>query len=146
MSASEDNWTLHIQALSDDFLSFDGPFVRAFPGRLMEAPTVIYHGDRYHMINSGCTGWAANAARYATAEHILGPWTEHGNPCRGDRADTTFDSQGTFLFCPERCNRPIFMADRWTPQNPIDGRYVWLPVSVDDNGLFYLEWNDAWRF
>jgi len=26
----------------------------------------------------------------------------------------------------------VFMADRWRPKNPIDGRYVWLPIEFED--------------
>lgn len=37
----------------------------------------------------------------------------------------------------------IFMTDRWTPNHPIDGRYVWLPVRFE-NGLPVLEWSDRW--
>ena len=37
----------------------------------------------------------------------------------------------------------IFMADRWTPKNPIDGRYVWLPIQFENN-LPVLRWLDNW--
>jgi hypothetical protein len=36
------------------------------------------------------------------------------------------------------------MADRWRPQNAIDGRYVWLPVQFDDQGIPFLKWLDEW--
>jgi hypothetical protein len=35
------------------------------------------------------------------------------------------------------------MADRWKPENPIDGRYVWLPIRFKD-GLMVLHWSDSW--
>lgn len=35
------------------------------------------------------------------------------------------------------------MGDRWTPENAIDGRYVWLPVEFKDN-KFILKWYDEW--
>ena len=37
----------------------------------------------------------------------------------------------------------IFLADRWNPQNAIDGRYIWLPIRVSDSGLL-IEWYDEW--
>ncbi|MBF0651518.1 hypothetical protein IR083_22130 [Dysgonomonas sp. GY75] len=37
----------------------------------------------------------------------------------------------------------IFMTDRWTPNNPIDGRYVWLPIQFSGN-LPILKWLDEW--
>jgi alpha-glucosidase len=36
------------------------------------------------------------------------------------------------------------MADRWKPKNPIDGRYVWLPV-IFENDLPVLKWFDSWN-
>jgi len=37
----------------------------------------------------------------------------------------------------------IFMADRWRPSNPIDGRYIWLPVRWED-GKPVVHWLKEW--
>jgi hypothetical protein len=37
----------------------------------------------------------------------------------------------------------IFMADVWRPNNPIDGRYVWLPIHWH-NGLPVFKWGSEW--
>ena len=142
--ASEENSTLHISRLTDDYLAPAGDYVRVFPGRFMEAPALFKHEGRYYLIASGCTGWAPNAARSAVADSIWGPWTELGNPAVGPGAELTFDSQSTFVL-PVR-GRPgafVFMADRWRPKNAIDGRYVWLPVLFR-NGRVEIEWRDEW--
>ena len=142
--ASEENSTLHISRLADDYLAPAGDYVRVFPGRFMEAPALFKHEGRYYLVASGCTGWAPNAARSAVADSIWGPWTELGNPAVGPDAERTFESQSTFVL-PLR-DRPgafIFMADRWRPGNAIDGRYVWLPVLFR-NGRFEIEWRDEW--
>ena len=67
------------------------------------------------------------AARSAVADRIEGPWTELGNPARGEGAETTFGTQGTFAW--EEQGRIFFLADEWRPENAIDGRYVWLEVT-----------------
>ena len=36
------------------------------------------------------------------------------------------------------------MADLWRPENPIDGRYVWLPIRWEA-GLPVLDWQDDWK-
>ena len=36
------------------------------------------------------------------------------------------------------------MADRWKPENPIEGKYIWLPLKVKDNKLVELEWKEKW--
>jgi hypothetical protein len=38
----------------------------------------------------------------------------------------------------------IFMADRWKPENAIDGRYIWLPIQFDKTGKPFIELMDRW--
>ena len=66
--SSEENSTTHIAELTPDYTGHTGKFVRAFPGRFMEAPAIFKHKGKYYFIASGCTGWAPNAARSAVAD------------------------------------------------------------------------------
>lgn len=142
--ASEENQTLHISELTDDYLRTTGEFVRVFEGRYMEAPTVFKRRGRYLLVASGCTGWKPNEARSAVADSIRGPWRELGNPCIGPDADLTFLAQSTYILpLPGREDAFIFMADRWRPENPIDGRYVWLPIELSED-RFHIRWRAAW--
>lgn len=145
--SSEENGTLHISQLTDDYMKPAGRYVRIFPGDFNEAPAMFKHQGKYYLFSSGCSGWAPNAARLATADAIGGPWRALGNPCVGpeERTRITFDSQSTCVLPVH--GRPgafIFMADRWRPANAIDGRYVWLPVRFDGNGKPFLAWLDQW--
>lgn len=144
--SSEENSTTHISRLTDDYLSYSGEYIRIFPGRYMEAPTLFKTIEgKYYFIASGCTGWKPNEARLAMADNIWGPWTELSNPCIGADAELTFQSQSTYVLPVEgRNNAFIFMADRWQPDNAIDGRYIWLPVQFNENNIPYLEWMDKW--
>jgi hypothetical protein len=143
-TASENNKTLHISRLSDDYLTTSGQHTQAFPDRYMEAPAVFRHQGRYWFIASGCTGWAPNAARAAVSDSIWGPWEERGNPCVGPDADLTFGGQSTYVLpVAGKEGAFLFLADRWTPDNPIDGKYVWLPIEWTENG-FQIRWRDRW--
>lgn len=143
--SSEENLTIHIAELTDDYLTHSGKYVRVEPGGHNEAPAIAKKDGRYFMITSGCTGWDPNAARLLTANHILGPWTLHPNPCVGNHAELTFYSQSTYLQPIQgKKDAFLFMADRWNPKNPIDGRYVWLPVLFE-NDLPVLKWVDEWK-
>jgi hypothetical protein len=144
--ASEANGTLHISELSNDFLEPAGKFVRIFPGRFHEAPSVFKARGKYFLITSDCSGWAPNSARVSVADHIFGPWEELGNPCLGtnEQTATTFGAQSTFVLPVQgRTDAFIFMADRWHPANAIDGRYVWLPIEFK-HGVPTISWHDEW--
>ncbi len=142
--ASEENSTLHLSELSDDYTAPSGRYLRLFPGRFTEAPALFKRNGRYYLVASGCTGWDPNAARSASAPTIWGPWRELGNPAVGPDSALTFHSQSTFVLpVPGRPDAFIFMADRWAPQNPIDGRYVWLPITFEGDRPF-IAWRDAW--
>ena len=141
---SEDNQTMHVSLLSDDYLRPDGKFKRIFIGRSMEAPAVFKHQGRYYFIGSGCTAYAPNAARSAVATSIWGPWKEIGNPCVGKNADKTFLSQSTFVFpVANKSGAFIFMADQWNVYENKGSRYVWLPVHFEE-GRVVLTWANEW--
>jgi hypothetical protein len=148
--ASEENLTLHIAQLSDDYLSFSGRYHRVFPGGHNEAPAVFKRDGKYYLLASGCTGWEPNAARSAVADSIWGPWKMMDNPCVGVNPNNvlgpekTFGGQSTFVL-PVQGKRDAFIAmfDMWRPRNAIDGRYLWLPIEFTDEH-FQIKWVDQW--
>lgn len=143
--SSEDNLTLHIAELSDDYQSHTGKYVRLAPAGHNEAPAIFKKDGKYWMITSGCTGWEPNEARMFSADSIYGPWTKHPNPCTGPGANLTFGGQSTFVLpVPGKKNCFIFMADQWRPRRHIDGRYIWLPVRFRTDGTPFIEWQEQW--
>ena len=142
--ASEENQTIQIAELTDDYMNHTGRYVRALEGKHNEAPTVFKKDGKYYLITSDCTGWAPNASRMAVADSLFGKWTELGNPCIGPESNLTFKSQGTFILKIEgKKDAFIFMADRWTPNLQFDARYIWLPILFE-NGIPVLKWHDKW--
>ncbi|CAA6692478.1 MULTISPECIES: glycoside hydrolase family 43 protein [unclassified Lentimonas] len=150
IASSEENMTLHISELSPDFLSFTDRYVRALPGGKNEAPAICKHDGRYWLLASGLTGWDPNPARSAVADTILGPWKPLGNPAVGVNPsnnlgpEKTFGAQSTFIV-PVQGKPGAFIAmfDIWRPKNPIDGRYIWLPIQFEENS-YKIEWMDEW--
>lgn len=144
--SSEENSTLHISQLTDDYLSYSGKYARFFVDRYMEGPAIFKTSNgTYFFMGSDCTGWKPNEARSAVAKSIWGPWTELGNPCIGADSALTFHSQSTFfLSVPGKKDKFIYMGDRWTPENAIDGRYIWLPVELKGD-RFIIRWLDKWK-
>tara|TARA_R110002126_G_scaffold72364_2_gene180928 strand:+ start:1245 stop:2369 length:1125 start_codon:yes stop_codon:yes gene_type:complete len=147
ITASEENQTLLISKLSDDYLSLTDKYVRVLPSQRNEASAIFKKDGKYYMFSSGLTGWKPNPARLSVTNKMLGEWTSLGNPVVGSEKEkaTTFESQSTYIIpVIGKKDAYIFVADRWRPKNPIDGRYVWLPVLFNDNGVPYLKWQDKW--
>jgi hypothetical protein len=143
--SSENNDTLQVSLLTDDYLKPAGKYARIFIGRRMEAPAVFKHSGKYYLIASGCTGWDPNEARSAVADNIFGPWTELENPCRGKDAKTTFGGQSTYVL--QVAGQPdtyIAMFDRWKKWDLADSRHVWLPLEFDAQGKPKVPWHDEW--
>ena len=144
ISSSEENQTLHISKLTDDYLGFSKEWVRVQPGGQNEAPAVFKHKETYYMITSGLTGWKPNKARSFKAKSMFGPWEKLANPAKGKNADVTFFSQSTYVLPINRAEGIyIYMGDRWNPKKHSDGRYIWLPLVVKQ-GQPAMEWQDEW--
>ena len=117
-----------------------------------EAPAVIKRKGVYHLLGSGSSGWKPNVARYYTANSILGKWTYHGNPCNGYNivdslgVEKTFGGQSSYILPVQgRTDAYIAMFDIWKPENPITGRYIWLPIDFS-SGKMVINWRDTWNF
>lgn len=144
--SSENNQTMHVSQLSDDYLRPAGKFARIFIGESVEAPAVFKHAGKYYLLGSGCTGWDPNPAHLAVADSIFGPWVMLDNPCRGPEADITFRSQSTFVFpVAGRPGQLVAMFDRWNKWDLEDSRYVWLPVKFGGEGRPEIHWQARWK-
>ena len=131
--SSEDNLTLNIAELNDEFTDHTGKYIRLFPGGHNEAPAIFKKDGKYWMITSGCTGWAPNAARMMWADSLMGEWHQMPNPCVGPEADKTFGGQGTSIMNID--GEWVFMADIWNPKNLPDSRHLWLPITFTEEGV-----------
>ena len=135
--SSENNATLYISELTDDYLKPTGRYTRNFVKQSREAPAVFKYNGKYYMLSSGCTGWAPNAARLFSAPSIWGPWKQHPNPCQGEGSERTFGGQSTYILQLPG-NRYLFMADIWRPKSLMYSGYLWIPVRFDEEGMPYL--------
>lgn len=141
--SAEENLTLNIAELDSTYTRHTGRYIRVAPGGHNEAPAVMKHGGKYWMITSGCTGWAPNEARMMSADSLMGQWTIHPNPCRGEDAKLTYGGQSTYIMPIAGAEgKFVAMFDRWRPKNLRDSRYVWLPVLFTPDGTPYLDWKE----
>ena len=142
--AARDNYDMRICELSDDFLSATTNDVLIASDH-REGPAPFKYAGRYYLITSACTGFAPNAANYYTADRMMGPWTAHPNPCVGPKAETTFDSQSTFVLpVPGKPGAFIFMADHWVPRDLKSSGHIWLPIEIKGEALT-IKWQAEWN-
>ncbi|GLU53798.1 glycosyl hydrolase family 43 [Dyadobacter frigoris] len=139
--ASEDNNTMYINQLSNDYCSVTNQYIRISEGKRREAPAMFKFGKKYYLLTSACTGWSPNAASYAVSDSPLGDWKPMGNPCIGPFSETTFSSQGTFVLPINAKNgKFLFIADRWNKTDLENSRYLWLPMEVKGD-IINITWS-----
>ena len=153
ITSSQENLTLLISELNDDYSDFTGKYVMVAPGGQNEAPTILKHNGTYWMICSGCTGWAPNEARMFHSKSIWGPWTQVASPFTGANAtyknfpaSKTFGAQGTYILDTKSLgikgtkSRFIFMADIWNPEHLSQSLHLWLPIEFGKDGKPVIKW------
>lgn len=144
--STDENGCLACVKLADDYLSCTNELDYCIWWKWREAPAVFKYDNTYYMITSGCTGWDANAADFATAPTPQGPWTQRGNPCVGSGAEKTFGSQSAWVLpIDSKAGKFIFIGDIWRPSNHSESGYVWLPIQINSDGSLRIEWLDEWR-
>ena len=142
--SSEDNATLYISELTDDYLGHKGPYTRNFINKFREAPAVFKRGNKFYLITSGCSAWDPNKAEYAVADSLMGEWTVMSNPCQGKDADKTFYGQSTYVLpIADKPDAFIAMFDKWEKTDLEKSGYIWLPVMFDKEKMT-IRWRDNW--
>jgi beta-xylosidase len=139
-----------IHQLSDDYLSVVD--VRLMENVEGEAPALFHTHGMYYCVTSRLTGWAPNQNTYCTAPTLHGPWRPRGPFALGARAQTTFDSQVTFVLpLAHTPHTFIFLADRFGAVTDLlvpDMRqavHVWLPIILDpQTQSMQVQWLDEW--
>ena len=149
ITSSQENLTLLVSELTDDYLNFTGKYNMVAPGGQNEAPCIFKHNGTYWLICSGCTGWAPNEARMFSAKSIWGPWKQHPSPFVGTAtgyqnmpANKTFGAQGTYIY--QMNGKPVFMADIWNPRHLSQSLHLWLPIEFDKDDVPVIRWADKW--
>ena len=143
--SSENNRTMHISLLTDDYLKPSGSENRIFIDQSREAPAMFKNSGKYYLITSACTGWSPNKAILASADSIMGKWKMLYNPCTGPDADSTYHAQSTFVMpINSKEGKFIFMADIWNKTDLENSKYLWLPLIVQNDSVI-VKWKPGWR-
>ncbi len=142
-AADHINRTIRMVALSDDYreLTTEDKDIEAH----CEGPGILKKKNTYYMLTSGCSGWTPNPATYYTAENIMGPYTQRGHPFVGDAGNNSFNSQPCYIFkIPGYKDAYLYMGDRWNGYGHADSRYVFLPITITEEGEMQIHWYEEW--
>ncbi len=142
-AADHTNRTIRMVELSDDYLSTTTRDVDIEAH--CEGPGILKKNGIYYLLTSGCSGWTPNPATYYTAKNILGPYTKQGNPFVGDAGNNSFNSQPCYIFkIPGYQDAYLYMGDRWNGGGHPDSQYVFLPITITEDGKMELHWYNEW--
>ena len=142
-AADHVNRTIRMVELSGDYLSTTTNDVDIEAH--CEGPGILKKKGTYYLLTSGCSGWTPNPATYYTATNILGPYTKQGNPFVGDAGNNSFNSQPCYIFkIPGYKDAYLYMGDRWNGGGRPDSQYVFLPITITEEGKMELHWHKEW--
>ena len=106
--------------LTDDYTACSGEYSEhykdLYPPMTREAPTFFEHGGRKYLFTSGTSGYYPNASKVCVFDDYHGEYTDLGDPCIGDKTNTTFNSQITCVLPVQGTDNLLACADRWCPQ------------------------------
>ena len=100
-------------AVSDEYsVHCDG----LYPPYTREAPAYFERKGKKYLFTSGTSGFFPNATRVYSFDEYHGEYTDLGDPCIGDKTNTTFNSQITSVIKIEgKQDLYVACADRWLP-------------------------------
>ncbi|WP_116125137.1 family 43 glycosylhydrolase [Lewinella sp. IMCC34183] len=143
-AADHVNRTVRMVELSEDYLSVTENDVDIEAH--CEGPGILKRNGTFYLLTSQCSGWTPNPATYYTAtDSVMGPYTERGHPFVGDAGNNSFNSQPCFIFkIPGYRNAYLYMGDRWNGRGRTESEYVWLPITITEDGEMELHWLAEW--
>lgn len=141
LSASNENYDLHLYRLTPDYLAIERREALLFEGGHREAPALFKRGDVYFLLTSGSTGWSPNQAQYATSRSLAAGWSNMQNVADGN----TFWSQSTYVLPIEgsQGTEYLYMGDRWAGAwggRVNDSAYVWQTIAFPSDTTMSMTW------
>lgn len=135
---------VYLTSYNEDVTSLD-QVVHRFDKYDLEAPTIIQTDKSYYALMSHKTGYRPNNVVAFRADSLSGPWSQ---PWIVAPLNTrTFNSQSGFTL---RITGPgkttyLYLGDQWDSNSLWESRYIWLPMTIDDNKkTLELEWHDVY--
>lgn len=141
ISSTRENRDINVYELTSDYLDIKEKTATLFVDAQREAPAVMYRNGYYFMLSSFCTGWYPNQAKFAFAPSMKGPWSD----LKDIGSPTTFDSQPAFIL-PIHGNQStsfLYVGDRWDPSEYFNSKYIFLPLSFNNDTTMVLNWVSA---
>ena len=140
--SSHKNHGLVISEMTSDYLRPKGNSIDV--GLVCEAPTIFKRDGVYFLLRSDCSDFNFNDNTYATADSMLGKWTDHGVFAHGPNAKNTFSTQVTEVVKVRgKKDAYVFVGDRWgsPTYNTFD---IFLPISFAGPTTMAIYWQDKW--
>ena len=142
-AADHVNRTVRMVELSDDYLNTTTNDVDIEAH--CEGPGILKKDGIFYLLTSQCSGWTPNPGTYYTAPNVMGPYTPQGSPFIGDVGNNSFNSQPCFIFkIPGYRDAYLYMGDRWNGGGRPESQYVFLPITITEEGEMEIHWRNEW--
>jgi hypothetical protein len=127
-NASENNNTMHVNELTEDYLNVKPNYNQLLINERRESPAVFKYANQYYLVTSLCSGWAPNQALYSVATSPMGPWKTISNPCVGIDSEITFGAQISYIQPLKEKGKFLVFADTWNKTDLKNSNYIKMPL------------------
>ncbi|KAF2264394.1 galactan 1,3-beta-galactosidase-like protein, partial [Lojkania enalia] len=129
----------------DDSVANLTEVVHRFDKYDLEAPTIIQTEESYYALMSHKTGYRPNNVVAFRADSLAGPWSQ---PWIVAPLNTrTYNSQSGFSIRINGTKKTtyLYIGDQWDSNSLWESRYIWLPMSIDDEKKdLSVDWYDIY--
>lgn len=105
--------------LTEDYTAVTNEYSVHYDGLLppytREAPAYFERKGKKYLFTSGTSGYYPNTSKVCMFTDYHGEYTDLGDPCIGDKSNTTFNSQIASVIKIPGKDQYIACADRWMP-------------------------------
>ena len=138
----DNNLSMYAYLLNDDYTGFTNTYSKVIDNGKRESPAVFKYNNKYYLLTSGLTGWAANPNAIYSSNEILGTYTQENLVSKNDTNNNTYGGQSTYVLKVPKDKygyEYIAMFDIWNSSDLESSSYLWLPLYIENDGKFYID-------
>ncbi|KAI0196444.1 family 43 glycoside hydrolase [Astrocystis sublimbata] len=140
---SKEGRDVYLTAYNDEVSALDSVMHR-FDKYDLEAPSIVQTEHSYYALMSHKTGYRPNNVVAFRADKLSGPWSQPWIVAAPNTRAYNSQSGSTLRINGSKQTTYLYLGDQWDSNSLWESRYIWLPMTIDDERkMLSLDWYDV---